>query len=832
MIKKWKIAFITTILTFCISCCIVNANGIEVKSNEGLIPLRQAAENIGCQVIWNGEDNSVQIIKDNTNINIKINASEALISGKTASLSSAPVLINDKTYVTEDFFYCLPQIYITKTETGDFRVLECETPNVDNMMNTITELSKEPRGVSDETHENAEQYLKDLFSAYGYELETQVFDLDGYKDSNGNIATGTNIIATKKADLQATGDIFVFGAHYDGAEGFPAANDNGSGVSVLMEIARIIKDLPTDTEIRFVLFDAEELGLYGSKHYVKALSDTDRKNIIGMINFDMLGGQKAERFAIHTGNDKENYLFDILTDIPMYRDMKLEPHPFGMSDHYSFVPRVIPTLDISHESIKNEYHNENDLIAYIDENKLILSAEYGIAAAKKIMTNSTSSYMNIAKPEKEIGTVIITKDTQIDTMALTDIVSRHLGTELIQVESDDDDIKYMVYANLFGMDKTADLIFRGQLDSPQAGNPYIDFDNSGITFDEIKTVLDNVFGEAERIDITDGYYYNYKNELNGTAYNLFYNDDNSFRLDIGSMIEYGKETYALSDSGIIRMSNDELADIYTVSNIDGKITVTSEFCVPDENLEITEKAKKCFEKIKPYISSEKFADVSYIIFSTDGIGNGVPVRFEEGATGGVIYNYKSEVENPVPEEYKNLPEDVVNRIKTIPEGAEYPVHIYKDSAELHIDYLDFINENGNAYSEQGTLKVFAYIYGCDLAEQCRQDNDAPKDGTNFDSYMHNYDKNSFVYKFADMFYQDIFALDDYYNYDLFGENPRNYVCEEAANSLETDLAYSFAEFVASDKPVSNHIADKKVMFFYDYPEFVEMRTELRSIAGF
>lgn len=62
-------------------------------------------------------------------------------------------------------------------------------------------------------------------------------------------------------------------AHYDSVPFSPGANDNGSGTSVMLEMARVLKSVPSDKEIRFIAFGAEELGLLGSSHYVDHLSE-------------------------------------------------------------------------------------------------------------------------------------------------------------------------------------------------------------------------------------------------------------------------------------------------------------------------------------------------------------------------------------------------------------------------------------------------------------------------------------------------------------------------------------------------------------------------------
>ena len=66
------------------------------------------------------------------------------------------------------------------------------------------------------------------------------------------------------------------------------ADDNASGVGVMLEVAELVKDLQTPYTIRFVAFGAEEAGLYGSGYYVNKMSTADIQNTIGMINLDSL----------------------------------------------------------------------------------------------------------------------------------------------------------------------------------------------------------------------------------------------------------------------------------------------------------------------------------------------------------------------------------------------------------------------------------------------------------------------------------------------------------------------------------------------------------------
>jgi hypothetical protein len=67
------------------------------------------------------------------------------------------------------------------------------------------------------------------------------------------------------------GETYILGAHMDGRGGGEAANDDGSGTALVMEIARVLAapDVQTDKSIRFALWNNEETGLNGARAYVE-----------------------------------------------------------------------------------------------------------------------------------------------------------------------------------------------------------------------------------------------------------------------------------------------------------------------------------------------------------------------------------------------------------------------------------------------------------------------------------------------------------------------------------------------------------------------------------
>lgn len=103
--------------------------------------------------------------------------------------------------------------------------------------------------------------------------------------------TGHNVIATVPG-LYDTVTLYVAGGHYDSyaTSNAPGANDNASGTVAAMELARILGQAgnrPNST-VKFMAFDAEELGLYGSEYIAARMAAAGAK--VGcMLNFDMIG---------------------------------------------------------------------------------------------------------------------------------------------------------------------------------------------------------------------------------------------------------------------------------------------------------------------------------------------------------------------------------------------------------------------------------------------------------------------------------------------------------------------------------------------------------------
>jgi len=124
----------------------------------------------------------------------------------------------------------------------------------------------------------AAEYFAGELRSFGYEVSFQPFSFV----FNSTSYDSKNIIAVKPG--VSTKQIIV-GAHYDSV-GTHGVDDNGSGVSVVLEVAKRIFGVETPFTIVFILFGSEELKFRGSKFYTDSMTECDIANTICMINVD------------------------------------------------------------------------------------------------------------------------------------------------------------------------------------------------------------------------------------------------------------------------------------------------------------------------------------------------------------------------------------------------------------------------------------------------------------------------------------------------------------------------------------------------------------------
>ena len=181
--------------------------------------------------------------------------------------------------------------------------------------------------------------------------------------------SGSNVVADLPGQRPDAGSV-VFGAHLDSVPAGPGANDNGSGSAVVLELAhelsmRSASERPVT--LRFALFGAEELGLYGSRYFVQNLSDVERHAILADINLDMVGVGQAWRFG--GTEDLVQSALGAANDLGQ-RALPLQGGSLaGASDHASFLEAGIPAVFIYRVEDPN-YHTAGDVPTLVDPDAL------------------------------------------------------------------------------------------------------------------------------------------------------------------------------------------------------------------------------------------------------------------------------------------------------------------------------------------------------------------------------------------------------------------------------------------------------------------------------
>lgn len=248
--------------------------------------------------------------------------------------------------------------------------------DTNEMMQNLTTLCESPRRFGTEGEEKASNFLNQKLISYGYETGFQEFNvysrniLDAIHassiseyfqvDKDKLLGEGKNIVTL--SGNKGKKDLYLV-AHYDTTKNSLGAVDNGSGVIVVLEVAKQLQNLDLPFNLRVVLFSAEEFALQGSTYYVSQLSQKEKSNAIGCINIDLVGQIGEPEIILKTIMNQINIL-SVLMD--GYHNFNNESG--SASDHRSFYMGGIPVISFGDDI----NHNKEDIspMDNIDINKL------------------------------------------------------------------------------------------------------------------------------------------------------------------------------------------------------------------------------------------------------------------------------------------------------------------------------------------------------------------------------------------------------------------------------------------------------------------------------
>jgi len=258
----------------------------------------------------------------------------------------------------------------------------------------LSDPSREGRGIGTKGLDAAADYVAEQLRkaglAPGGDDGTFFQSFETTRTPSGASATLRNVVAVLPGTKpEWKGQSVLLTAHYDhlgrgwpdvhaGDEGkiHPGADDNASGVAVMLELARSLAAAgPLPRAVVFVAFTGEEAGLLGSRHYVEHPTFPLDK-VMGVINIDTvgrLGGGKVQVLAAGTATEWPHIFMgsSYVTGV----ESTMVPETLESSDQKSFIDRGIPAVQVF-TGPHADYHRPGDTADRIDARGLVRVATF------------------------------------------------------------------------------------------------------------------------------------------------------------------------------------------------------------------------------------------------------------------------------------------------------------------------------------------------------------------------------------------------------------------------------------------------------------------------
>jgi hypothetical protein len=229
-----------------------------------------------------------------------------------------------------------------------------------------------PRHGTSPAFRRAAGWVAGELRALGYDVRRQRFRVPGGESWGVPVVAGTslNVIATAPG-VDTSRPHLVVGAHLDTVPQAPGAEDNASGVGVLLAVARAVAERRTRLPVVLVAFGAEEPRgptdddhHYGSRAYVAALTAAERRAVRGMVSLDRVGVGDVVPVGAASGRPVALVSAARRSDVPVAAETGQRS-----SDHWSFVRAGLPGLRIGSTPYA-AYHSADDVPAVVSRDQL------------------------------------------------------------------------------------------------------------------------------------------------------------------------------------------------------------------------------------------------------------------------------------------------------------------------------------------------------------------------------------------------------------------------------------------------------------------------------
>jgi len=258
------------------------------------------------------------------------------------------------------------------------------------MMESVKYLASDElvgRGLGTPELDSAAAYIANKFKKYGLlPMGNSYFQQFSHTFPDKGELQMKNVVAViPGTDAKLKDSPVVISAHYDhlglgwpdvhkGDEGkiHNGADDNASGVAILLEVARTMaKSAQPKRTIIFAAFTAEEAGLIGSRYFVSKLKNYFSGNVIADINLDTDGSLFDKKLIVLNANSAREWKFVFMgTDYTTGVKSELVMQELDASDQVAFIEKGIPAIQLFTGATEN-YHRPTDTYDKIDGKGLV-----------------------------------------------------------------------------------------------------------------------------------------------------------------------------------------------------------------------------------------------------------------------------------------------------------------------------------------------------------------------------------------------------------------------------------------------------------------------------
>lgn len=232
-----------------------------------------------------------------------------------------------------------------------------------------------PRHGTSAAYGRAIDWVSGELAQLGYLVRRQRFEAPAGVSWGVPVPAGrsVNVIAAPPG-LDPSAPHLVVGAHLDTVPQAPGAEDNGSGIGVLLAAAAATAERETRLPVVWVAFGAEEPRgptdddhHYGSRAYVASLSSAQRRAVGAMVSLDRVG--VGERVPVGSAQESDPVQRSLLAAAAR-AGVPTTPDPFQRSsDHWSFVREGLPGARLGSTPYAG-YHSTGDIPSVVDPAQL------------------------------------------------------------------------------------------------------------------------------------------------------------------------------------------------------------------------------------------------------------------------------------------------------------------------------------------------------------------------------------------------------------------------------------------------------------------------------